>query len=75
MLDAIINIPGLTNSRLNEVLLLYKQLITLDRAARHEKNVRIFDVNRVLKQKLVNNHLHGLKLRSHYINLCDSFAT
>ena len=57
VLDPVIDVPSLANTILNQVLLLDEQLVTLDGTARHEENVRILYILRVLQQQLVNDHL------------------
>ena len=70
MLDAVIYVPGMTDTILYEVLLLDQKLVAFDRSPWHEKDVSVFDVLRILEQELVNDHLNWLKLRPHDIDLC-----
>ena len=51
------------------MLLFDEELIALDRAAGYEENVGVFDVYWVLEEELVNDHLYGFKLWSHYVYL------
>lgn len=74
VLDAVVNVPSLSNAVLNLVLALDEQLIAFNRAPRHEKNVRVLDVLRVLQHELVYNHLDRLQLGPDDVDLGARFT-
>ena len=58
VLDPVVDVPWLANTFLDQMLLVDEELIAFDRAPWHEKNVRVFYVDRVLEQQLLDNHLY-----------------
>ena len=44
MLDPIVDVPRVANPLLNQMLLLNQELITLNRAPRHEENMSILHI-------------------------------
>ena len=71
MLNSIIDVPSRAQSVFNSAFLLDKELITFNCEPRHEKNMGILYIDWILKQKLIDDHLNGLKFRSHdvYLNV------
>ena len=71
VLNAIIDIPGVTDVVLNTRLLFNEQLIAFDRSAGNKQDMCVLSVLRHLKEELIDEHLDRLKLRPYYVHLCD----
>ena len=69
MLNPVIDGPCLANPILNEMLLFYEELITLDCATGNEENMGVLDVYWVLEEELVDDHLYRFKLGSDDVDL------
>ena len=71
MLNPIVYVPGVSDPGLNQMLLLNKELVALDRPPWNKQDMGVLDVLWVLQQELVDDHLDGFKLGAHDVDLCD----
>ena len=58
LLDPVVDVPRMADSLLNTMLLIDKDLVTLNRASRHKQDVGVFDINGVLQKQLLDHLLH-----------------